>query len=104
MTLSLYLLSRRDAVGYDECDAFVVAAPDEARARSTPFIAWADPDPNVWGCGDECRHVHPYMADHLGPQTPCAWEDRARTTCTLIAVVAAPDVVRGVVLRSFAAG
>ena len=34
MTLYLYRLTRIGGVGYDECAGFVVAAPDEARARS----------------------------------------------------------------------
>ena len=100
MTLSLYLLSRLDAVGYDECRGFVIAAPDEASARAVPFAVWELGDYD--GCRDECRHLDPSVFDD-DPQTPCAWADAARTTCQRIGE-AAPDVVPGIVLRSFAAG
>ena len=100
MTLSLYLLSRLDAVGYDECRGFVIAAPDEASARAVPFAVWELGDYD--GCRDECRHIDRVVFDD-DPQTPCAWKDPARTNCTCIGV-AAPDVPRGIVLRSFAAG
>lgn len=101
MTLYLYRLTRIGGVGYDECAGFVVAAPDEARARSAPFCAWVAPDAD--GCADECRHVDAVMEPYLGPQTPCAWEDPARTTCVHIG--RADDAVpQGVVLRAFNAG
>lgn len=101
MDLYLYRLNLIGRSGYDAADGFVVAAPDEARARSAPFCAWVGGHGS--GCGDECSHIAPEMGDYLGPQTPCAWEDPSRSTCARLGRTD-DGIAAGVVLRSFNAG
>lgn len=83
--MKLYLITRDDeAVGYDEAEAFLVAARDRGHARR--LIAASD----GFGLtvGDE----------GVGP-----WLDKTRHTCDLIGESPDSDGAR-VILRSFRAG
>ena len=92
MNLNLYLLSQKEACGYDTYDACVVAAPDEATARSFhPGTMQFEPndgerweDPRLRYSGVWTSYVHLIEVELIG--------------------VAAPDVKPGFILASFNAG
>lgn len=83
--MNLYLITTTEPYGYDEFDAFVVAAETETAAGR--FAA----ERANWGAlvGIEASDT--------------CWGNRERSTCVVVGT-AAPDVAPGVVLASFNAG
>lgn len=83
--LSLYLVTTREPVGYDEYSAFVVAAETETAARTLAANA---------------AHYSTHTDEEA--EATC-WGNPGRSTCVCVGV-ADPSVERGVVLDSFNAG
>jgi len=83
--MNLYLISRTDAIDYDEYDSAVVAAPDEATARD---MHPRDGAPVDWATGSR------YAFD-----TWCRSQD-----CVTVKLIGTASVEQGVILASYNAG
>ena len=55
--MNIYLLTRTDSVGYDECDGFVVRALRETAARSIAAEECGDEGPDVWMLDAKCEKI-----------------------------------------------